>query len=265
MKISKVFYDTTPEFCHLFNSNPCLDSLVFDISEINGKRAPVLITVYERHDGNGSNDAEENMYLEKLNLDFEGDHYYFKWKYGQSIPILPEGEVHSIISLRECSNPYKLHVAVSPDSIAYRFMQYCLPNNKTALHWMDFLLEGKYKSGNEILEKKIESRYLTMQHGRIADSVLVLQGVLNGDGSLREIELVIGMEGSPWSNAVMEVLRESGADKSWTPSVFHSRPTSTNIKFYVRLNSDGSTTFRKSAGGDIYKKGPCVNKQIRGK
>lgn len=209
----------------LFSSVEGLDSVL--VVFIRNKAESVKLYIESTHLG-------QDIY-DHFDANFIGDRYYFEKKYKQSIPALPKLEIDSISKMKGCEGDFQIIAKINRDSIIYSLFQICPKDEEKIAYSGRHAVNATYKGGDEQLTRYIEAGLRSEIHRIGLDSVVLLNGVVNPDGSLRDLKLVES-ESSPFADFILNRLEHTS--KSWLPTIQGGRPVRSVVRFYIRLNAD---------------------------
>lgn len=179
---------------------------------------------------------------ERYYLSFEGDRYLFHKKYKElSLPKPAKLTMEYLAGfgkLRDSSTYYDLAIILRRDSIIHDFNFYTIVVNNLYRPVKD-LNRAKLLIGVGQLQKKLTQNFKKWKPITVPDSVLVITGIVESDGSLGNLGLKSGNPSS-FSKKVLEFIGQEAV--SWSPA-WQTKPVRYQVKFFVRLNRDESITF----------------------
>ena len=178
---------------------------------------------------------------ELFDMAFEGDKYFVTKKY-ETLVLPNPGKLTmdflaGVEKLSQRNPNYDASVTLRPDSIFHHFSFFTstggnlTPSEQT-------LNRAKLKGGIAPLQKKLEQNFKQWKPIKGVDSAILISGVVSENGTLGKLETKIG-EPSQFSNRVLEFIQSEAI--GWQPA-WQNRNVRYQIKFFVRLNPDGSIT-----------------------
>ncbi|RZK71912.1 MAG: hypothetical protein EOO92_20155 [Pedobacter sp.] len=203
--------------------------------------------------------------LVKLFLSFEGDRYLLKKKYNTlELPKHPDLKLvssYGIHNFNDSNGFYKVTSTILRDSVMHHFSyqsgasvhQHISGSEK---NWMitsatydpkiqqpakdtTFTLHPQLKSKISHYQKKLEQNYRLWKPLVVRDSTLLISGVVEKDGSLTQVKLLLGGP-SLFSEKVLGFIKQEA--KSWWPRML-SQTIRDGTRIFIRLNKDDSITF----------------------
>lgn len=214
----------------LFDQHPDLNRIVISYKNDTA----VVLTLCFRQTTNAVNE-------DRYNLAFEGDRYMLHRNYKKLIMPKPAKlAMQYFEGVQDRSQTgYRLVTTLHRDSAAHEFSYYT------------FVDDGKYpepsprhrarlKADVLQLQKKLTQNFKQWKPLAVTDSVLVITGIVERDGSFGKLELKSG-DPSQFSKKVSEFIEREATN--WTPAEQNVRTVRYQVKFFVRLNRDESITF----------------------
>lgn len=188
---------------------------------------------------------------EFYDMNFEGDVYVFKSKYGNSVHFIePKIDIQQIYGKKlKCLNSKQLRTIIRQDSVIFDFRLACKSDSiqsdnpdRTALG-----VPAKYSGDLKSLCSTVEKHFAEVNSAADIDSIAVFRGVVDVSGYMTSLILEAG-ERSAFSDAVEDALNSSQETqalkerKIWIPARTERGPVKSNIRIYASLNKDGSVT-----------------------
>jgi|GEM_PF-1127537 len=218
-KVTKAVPNTS--YREIFIQHPELSSMSV---ELNGDTAAFITMILNRETGIADNEQDKEYY----DLGFEGDRYMFQKKFGPPPHNFPEKDIRQFNDLLSKTERNRLHAVLHKDSILYKLS-----------YPVGMFINAAFKGGNDKLKEALMENYQKGKYKTNGDSILIIQGIVDRDGTLKDIALTMGTQ-SPFSNFVLEWL--SGTEQSWLPMIKDGRVYRSLVDVYVRMHSDGSIT-----------------------
>lgn len=201
---------------------------------------PVSVTMYKNTGMYGNADSVADEFYD---LEFEGDKYLIKKKYEHinipSLPVLDMSYWAAIGNIQHFKVRYEVPKAVVfKDSAAYLFNVWSYPDDPDFFLFRMGPKVARYKGDIGLLAGRLERAFREKGHLPVTDSIFIFRGIVQRDGSLTDLELIVGENGS-FSELIQLGLTESGA--AWEP-VFMNRTIATYVRIYARLHADKRIT-----------------------
>lgn len=181
----------------------------------------------------------------KYSMVFEGDRYALSKKYpGLEIPAEPKSEIASLAQVKNIADS-SVHVEVTtyiqPDTLYHHFSYYLLSKGIYSYNSMSPFTPPKLQEDQEVFRKRLTLAYLRWKPVAVVDSALVIKGMVELDGSIHGLRLIIG-QASPFSDRVLDFI--SNEAKPWVPmKVIRTKSVKGETRIFVRLNKDDTVTF----------------------
>lgn len=181
----------------------------------------------------------------KYSMAFEGDRYALSKKYpGLEIPAEPKSEIASLTQVENIADS-SVHVEVAtyiqPDTLYHHFSYHLLSKG---IYWYNFtspFTPPKLQEDSEVFGKRLTRAYLSWKPVEVIDSALVIKGMVELDGSIHDLQLIIGQT-SPFSDRVLTFISKEA--KPWVPmKVIRTKSVKGETRIFVRLNRDDTMTF----------------------
>jgi|GEM_PF-4985014 len=184
---------------------------------------------------------------ESYDLRFAGDRYLLEEKYKNiTLPIVPAQIMDKIANMPKCQKGGRawLIAFICMDSIRYEFQLQCdSSGNVITFNPPGIGIPPKYIGNIIDLKRKIEKNIdKRLQIGK-SDSALVLWGNVGKKGELSNIKLRAG--GESYFATFIKKQIENPANK-WEPADIGGIKMNGYIRFYVRMNADGSIRIESS-------------------
>ena len=240
----------------VFDANPDLAYLYITYTKAKIPR----VSIYHKNES-------EARFIAKLSQSFEGDRYQLKHKYPQlKLPAYPKLNMwllDGVKNLRDSTNYYSTTTKIVRDSVIHTFSVHIKTegvykyvsamdenlliiskvrdaNGEVSGADTVYTLHPQPKGGIQQYQKKLTEKYKLWKPLSIKDSALLISGLVERDGSMGNIKLILG-EPSPFSDKVLEFINQE--IKSWWPrSLSSMRKIKDATRIFVRLNKDDSFT-----------------------
>ncbi len=209
----------------LFSSIEGLDSAI--VVYFRDRAESVKLYIKSKHLGQD--------FYDHFDASFIGDQYYFEKKYQQSMPALPKPEIDSISKMKGCEGDYQIIAKIDRDSIIYSFFQICPKEERQIAYSGRHAVNATYRGGDKELTRYLEAGFRSEIHRIGSDSVILLNGVVNPDGSISNLKLVES-QSSAFGDFVKNRLEDTA--RSWLPTIQGGRPVRSVIRFYIGLNEN---------------------------
>jgi len=222
---NRAIFDLQPELKHFI--------LKFDHGEANKVQV-----IYHKS-------KDKPMYTESYSMAFEGDRYALLKKYpGLKLPHAPKIEMASLYKVKNLADS-NVHVEVTSylqrDTIYHHFSHFILGKG---VHWYTFTdpySAPKLKEDKQVLEKRLNVAYQQWKPVAATDSTLVITAIVEQDGSMHDVKLLLG-EASAFSAQVLDFI--SREVKPWSPAIaIRTKRIRAQAKIFVRLNKDDTISF----------------------
>lgn len=177
---------------------------------------------------------------ERYTLTFDGDLYLFHKKYGKfPFPNATTAKLtnfQGIGKITDVNVIYDLTTTMRRDSLVHHFNFYTYDGNtEPLLGPADY--RPTFKGDILKLTKKIEQDFKKWEPIEKTDSLIILTGLVEKDGTIGKLKLIEG-KSSVYSNKVLEFMSREAT--SWLPRVDGGGKRAWNIRISVRVNKDKS-------------------------
>ncbi|ATP56343.1 hypothetical protein CPT03_07590 [Pedobacter ginsengisoli] len=177
---------------------------------------------------------------ERYTLTFDGDLYLFRKKYGKfPLPNATTAKLtnfQGIGKITDVNVIYNLTTRMQRDSLVHHFNFYTYNGNTEP-----FLGSADYRptfKGDILkLTKKLEQDFKNWKPIAITDSMIIITGLVEKDGTIGKLKLIEGKP-SVYSNKVLEFMGHEAT--MWLPRVDGGGKRAWNIRISVRVNKDNS-------------------------
>jgi len=180
------------------------------------------------------------IFGERYTLTFDGDLYFFRKKY-EKFP-LPNATTAKLTNFQgigkitDVNVIYDLTTTIRRDSLVYHFNFYTYDGN-TAPRLGPADYRPTFKGDILKLTKKLEEDFKKWKPIAITDSMILLTGLVEKDGTIGKLKLIEGKP-SVYSNKVLEFMGREAT--SWLPRVDGSGKRAWKVRISVRINKDNS-------------------------
>jgi hypothetical protein len=181
----------------------------------------------------------EPIFGERYTLTFDGDVYLLNKKYKQfPLPDATTAKLTNFqgIKMKDLDVNYDLTTTIRRDSLMHHFDFYTYEGNTKPFRGS----LGNYPTfKGDILKltEKLEHEFKQWKSIAVTDSVIILTGIVEKDGTIGKLKLI---EGKPsiYSNKVLEFMSRDAT--SWLPKVDGGGKRAWPVRISVRVNNDGS-------------------------
>ena len=208
-----------------FNEHQNIEKIT--IEHINGHGYRLLVYPLKKQ-------QSENITISVYDLSFDGDLHLFKKNYPTF--LLPNASdlktkyINRIKNITERDTTYTLKTTLRSDSTTHFFEFYAESKNIYPERNQPHL-----KADMLTFTKKIEQHFQSWKPIAPSDSLIVLTGIIEKNGIMGNITLLVG-ETSPYSNKLIEaILKEANP---WLPVLYASKRTEWPVRISLRLNRD---------------------------
>ncbi|NQX56701.1 hypothetical protein HQN86_23995 [Pedobacter panaciterrae] len=177
---------------------------------------------------------------ERYTLTFDGDLYLFRKKYGKfPFPNPTTAKLtnfQGIGKITDVNVIYNLTTTMQRDSLVHHFNFYTFEGNtEPLLGPADY--RPTFKGDILKLTKKLEQDFKNWKPIAITDSMIIITGLVEKNGTIGKLKLVEGKP-SVYSNKVLEFMSREAT--SWLPRVDGGGKRPWNVRISVRVNKDNS-------------------------
>ncbi len=180
------------------------------------------------------------IFGERYTLTFDGDLYLFRKKYGKfPFPNATTAKLtnfQGIGKITDVNVTYSLTTTMRCDSLVHHFNFYTYDGNtEPFLGPADYL--PTFKGDILKLTKKLEQDFKNWKPISITDSMVIVTGLVEKDGTIGKLKLIEGKP-SAYSNKILGFMGREAT--SWLPRVDGGGKRAWNVRISVRLNKDNS-------------------------